>query len=34
MTAAETLMHVVQNAHTRLGEIEAALEEIGLIASN
>ena len=34
MTAAETLLHVVQNAHTRLGEIEAALEEIGLTAAN
>lgn len=34
LTAAQTLLYVVQNAQTRMAELETAIEEIGLVASN
>ncbi len=34
LTAAQTLLYVVQNAQTRMAEAEAALENIGLVAAN
>ncbi len=34
LTAAQTLLYVVQNAQTRMAEAEAVLENIGLVAAN
>jgi len=34
LTAAQTVLYVVQNAQTRLAEMEARLEEVGLVAAN